>query len=81
MMRKSLVLLLLVCFLTAILSAQEDTKAPEATTQAPETTTKPAEASPKAPEATTNAPEASTKASGRIEAAGTVLDEIQGAPD
>src|SRR5579859_4337309 len=81
MMRKSLVLLLLVCFLTAILSAQEDTKAPEATTQAPETTTKPAEASPKAPEASTNAPEASTKASGRIEAAGTVLDEIQGAPD
>src|SRR5260370_42117752 len=57
MMRKSLVLLLLVCFLTCflttILSAQEDTKAPEA----------------------------NTKASGRVEAAGTVLDEIQGAPD
>src|SRR6266851_4223005 len=57
MMRKSFVLLLLVCFLayflTTILSAQEDTKAPEA----------------------------NTKASGRVEAAGTVLDEIQGAPD
>jgi SH3 domain-containing YSC84-like protein 1 len=52
-MRNSLVLLLLVCFLTPILSADEDTKAPEA----------------------------NTKASGRIEAAGTVLDEIQGAPD
>ncbi len=57
MMRNLLVLLLLVCFLTCflttILSAQEDTKAPEA----------------------------NTKASGRVEAAGTVLDEIQGAPD
>src|ERR1700693_776197 len=53
MMRKSLVLLLLVCFLTPILSADEDAKAPEA----------------------------NTKASGRIEAAGTVLDEIEGAPD
>jgi lipid-binding SYLF domain-containing protein len=52
-MRNTLVLLLLVCFLTSILSADEDTKAPEA----------------------------NTKASGRIEAAGTVLDEIQGAPD
>ena len=52
-MRNSLVLLLLVCFLTPILSADEDTKAAEA----------------------------NTKASGRIEAAGTVLDEIQGAPD
>jgi lipid-binding SYLF domain-containing protein len=52
-MRNSLVLLLLVCFLTPILSADEDTKAPQA----------------------------NTKASGRIEAAGTVLDEIQGAPD
>ncbi len=53
MMRNLLVLLLLVCFLTPILSADEDTKAPEA----------------------------NTKASGRIEAAGTVLDEIQAAPD
>src|SRR5450759_963851 len=56
-MRHSLVLLLLVCFLaclqTTILSADEDTKAPEA----------------------------NTKASGRIEAAGAVLDEIQAAPD
>src|ERR1700720_1585291 len=54
-MRNLLVLLLLSCFLTPILSANtdEDTKAPEA----------------------------NTKASGRIEAAGTVLDEIQGAPD
>ncbi len=52
-MRNSLVLLLLVCFLTPILSADEDTKAAEA----------------------------NTKASGRIEAAGTVLDEIQGTPD
>src|SRR5260370_3010122 len=64
MMRKSLLLMLLVCFLTCfittILSAQEDTKSPEANTKAPE---------------------ANTKASGRVEAAGTVLDEIQGAPD
>jgi SH3 domain-containing YSC84-like protein 1 len=52
-MRNSLVLLLLVCFLTPTLSADEDTKSPEA----------------------------NTKASGRVEAAGTVLDEIQGAPD
>jgi SH3 domain-containing YSC84-like protein 1 len=29
----------------------------------------------------TKAPEANTKASGRVEAAGTVLDEIEGAPD
>jgi len=50
---RNLLVLLLVCFLTPILSADEDTKAPEA----------------------------NTKASGRIEAAGTVLDEIQGAPD
>src|SRR3979411_1428393 len=49
-MRHSLVLLLLVCFLTPILSADEAT-------------------------------EANTKASRRIEAASTVLDEIQGAPD
>jgi len=58
MMRKSLVLLVLVCFLTCFqttfLSAADDT---------------------------TTATEANTKASGRIEAAGTVLGEIQGAPD
>ena len=53
MMRNFLVLLVLFCFLTPILSADEDTKAAEA----------------------------NTKASGRIEAAGTVLDEIQAAPD
>ncbi len=53
MMRSSFVLLLLFCFLTPLLSADEDTKAPEA----------------------------NTKASGRIEAAGTILSEIQGAPD
>jgi len=53
MMRNFLVLLLLFCFLTPILSADDDTKAAEA----------------------------NTKASGRISAAGTVLDEIQGAPD
>src|ERR1700681_934537 len=49
-MRHSLVLLLLICFLSPILSADEDAKA-------------------------------RTKASGRIEAAGTVLDEIEAAPD
>src|ERR1700716_4679641 len=49
-MRHSLVLLLLVCFLTPILSADEAT-------------------------------EANTKAPRRIEAASTVLDEIQAAPD
>jgi SH3 domain-containing YSC84-like protein 1 len=49
-MRNLLVLLLLACFSTALLSADE-------------------------------APEPNTKASGRIEAAGTVLNEIQAAPD
>ena len=53
MMRNLLWFWLLVCFVTPILSADEDA----------------------------NAPEANTKASGRIEAAGNVLDEIQGAPD
>ena len=53
MMRKLLVVLVLVCFLTPLLSAADETKPSE-----------------------TN-----TKASGRVEAAGTVLDEIQGAPD
>src|SRR5450631_3457305 len=53
MMRKSLVLLLLVCFLTPILSADEDSKAADA----------------------------NTKAARRVEGAGTVLDEIQAAPD
>jgi SH3 domain-containing YSC84-like protein 1 len=56
-MRSSLVLLLLVCFLTCfltpILSADQDPKTAEP----------------------------NTKASGRVEAAGTVLDEIQAAPD
>ena len=54
MMRNSLVLLLLVCFLTPILSANTDEE--------------------------TKAPEPNTKASGRVEAAGTVLDEIQAPP-
>ncbi len=54
-MRNFLVLLLLFCFLTPILSANTDEE--------------------------TKAPEANTKAAGRIEAAGTVLDEIQAAPD
>jgi lipid-binding SYLF domain-containing protein len=57
MMRNFLVLFLLSCFLTPILSADlladDDAKATEA----------------------------NTKASGRVEAAGTVLDEIQAAPD
>jgi lipid-binding SYLF domain-containing protein len=48
MMRKSLVLLLLVCFLTPILTADDASD---------------------------------TKASGRVQAAGIVLDEIQAAPD
>ena len=52
-MRNPLVLLLLVCFVTPILSADEGA----------------------------NAPKDNTKASGRIEAAGNVLDEIQGTPD
>ena len=58
MMRKSLVLLLLVCFLSfflsTVLTADDEAKS----------TSEPA-----------------TKASGRVEAAGTVLDEIQAAPD
>src|SRR5450755_2335317 len=53
MMRNFLVLLLLVCFLTPILSADEDTSREDE----------------------------ATKATGRVEAAGTVLDEIQNAPD
>lgn len=53
MMQKLLVVLVLVCFLTPVVSANEDSKASDA----------------------------NSKASGRIEAAGTVLDEIQGAPD
>src|SRR6202045_856265 len=56
-MRNFLVLSLLFCFLTSILSAAQDTKAD------------------------TSAPEPNTKASGRVEAAGTILDEIQSAPD
>jgi lipid-binding SYLF domain-containing protein len=56
-MRNFLVLSLLFCFLTSILSAAQDTK------------TEP------------SAPEPNTKAAGRIEAAGTVLDEIEAAPD
>jgi lipid-binding SYLF domain-containing protein len=52
-MRNFLVLLLLFCFLTPMLSADEDAQVAEV----------------------------STKASGRVEAAGTVLDEIQAAPD
>ncbi len=54
-MRNSLVLLLLVCWLTPILSATSEDES--------------------------KAAESNTKASGRVEAAGTVLDEIQGAPD
>jgi len=50
-MRTLLVVLVLVCFLTPLLFAGEDSK------------------------------EDNTKASGRVEAAGTVLDEIQAAPD
>ena len=53
-MRRFLVLLPLVCFLTPVLFASPDQDA---------------------------RPEANTKASGRIEAAGIVLDEIQAAPD
>jgi lipid-binding SYLF domain-containing protein len=60
-MRRSLVLLLLVfflsCFQTTISALAQDTK--------PDTT----------------APDPNTRASGRVEAAGTVLDEIQAAPD
>src|SRR5580698_4933568 len=61
-MRNFLVLSLFFCFLTSILSATQDTQAPETRND-------------------TSAPEPNTKASGRVEAAGTVLDEIQGAPD
>ena len=67
-MRKLLVVLVLVGFLTPLVSAQQDAKASDA---------KASDA--KAYEA--KAAEVSTKASGRVEAAGTVLDEIQAAPD
>ena len=53
MMRNTLVLLLLVCFLTPFLSADDESQASEP----------------------------NTKAAGRIQSAGTVLDEIQAAPD
>jgi SH3 domain-containing YSC84-like protein 1 len=53
MMRKLLVVLVLVCSLTSVFAADEDSKAQEI----------------------------NSKASARVEAAGTVLDEIQGAPD
>jgi lipid-binding SYLF domain-containing protein len=68
MMRKSLVLLLLVCFLTCFqttILSAQDTKQDTK----PET------------KQDTPAPEPNTKASGRVEEAGTVLDEIQAAPD
>jgi lipid-binding SYLF domain-containing protein len=52
-MRQLLVVLVLACFLIPLVSADDNTKAPEA----------------------------NPKASGRVEAAGTVLDEIQSAPD
>jgi len=52
-MRHLLVVLVLACFLTPLVTAEEDTKASEA----------------------------NTKAGARVEAAGTVLDEIQAAPD
>ena len=74
-MRNLLVLLLLVCFLTCFqamlvsAAAQDDAK-PSAATPAT------AAAAP-----ATAAPEPNTKASGRVEEAGTVLDEIQAAPD
>jgi lipid-binding SYLF domain-containing protein len=53
MMRKLFAVLILVCLVTPLVSADEDTKVKEI----------------------------NTKASARIEAAGTVLDEIQAAPD
>ncbi|HUB02958.1 MAG TPA: lipid-binding SYLF domain-containing protein [Terriglobales bacterium] len=53
MMRQLLVVLVLLCFLTPVIAADEDSKAQEI----------------------------NSKASARIEAAGTVLDEIQAAPD
>ncbi len=79
MMRKSFVLMLLVCFLTCFLTtisaaAQDDAK-PGAGT--PASAAAPANAATPADVA----PEPNSKASGRVEAAGTVLDEIQAAPD
>ena len=68
-MRKSLVLLLLVCFLTCFLTTILSATAQD---DAKPTAAKPAD---------TPAPEPNTKASDRVEAAGTVLDEIQAAPD
>jgi SH3 domain-containing YSC84-like protein 1 len=70
MMRNSLVLMLLfcslICFQTTILSAQDAKPDASATATAP---------------ATATSIDPNTKASGRVEAAGTVLDEIQAAPD
>ena len=71
-MRRFLTLMLLFVLLTLStlslktpLFAQDDTKT----------------AAPEPPPAAAPAPDPNTKASGRIEAAGTVLDEIQAAPD
>src|SRR5450755_475306 len=61
MMRKSLVLLLLLCFQTCFLTTILSAKTPT--------------------DDDTKAPEPNTKASGRVEAAGTVLEEIESAPD
>ncbi len=66
---RNLLVLLLVCFLTCF---QTTVLSATAQDDAKPTAAKPAD---------TNTAEANTKASGRIEAAGTVLDEIQGAPD
>src|SRR5277367_1856282 len=76
-MRNSLVLSLLLCFLSSILSAAQATQTQDTQTQATPAQATPAQAAP----TDTSATESSTKASDRVEAAGTVLDEIQAAPD
>jgi len=68
-MRKLLVVLVLFCFLTPVLSLAQDTTTPDT----PSTTD--------TPSAGTKTSEPDTKASTRVEEAGTVLDEIQAAPD
>ena len=69
-MRKLLAVLVLVCSVAPLILAQAPDSQPAA--NSPATSQAPAQAT---------ATEINTKASSRIESAGTVLDEIQGAPD
>jgi lipid-binding SYLF domain-containing protein len=78
-MRQLLVVFALVCFLTSALCVGQDTK-PAPGTAVSQDTTQTQNTPQAAKPADTRASE-DTKASGRVEEAGTVVDEIQAAPD